>query len=631
MRDEKFKRKLTAILSADATGYSRLMGQDDVATVQLLKRCQKIMDDVIRQHHGRIIDSPGDNLLAEFPSVVEAAKCALVIQDSLQEPLTSLPEDRKMRFRIGINLGDVIVDGDRIYGDGVNIAARLEGLAPPGGICISGSAYDQIQNKMAFNCNYIGEQKVKNIAAPIRAYTIKADDEAAGTCSVSQVNNAPKHRLRLVLVLATLAVAVAVAIYLWLGGPNRETKVSPSTASQMASGATPEKPSIGVLPFNNFSADKEQDFFCDGITSDIITDLTKFRQLSVTAAHTVFQYKGKSIDIRKLGRELNVGYLLKGSIQKTDDRIRINVQLIDTAKGDHVWADRYNEKLENIFLLQDKIIQTIVSTLAIQIGDAERLRVMRKDTRNYRAYDYYIHGIGQMMHRTRSANSKARRLLEKAIEIDPEYASAYAALGWYYALQADFGWTEFIDQSYHRAMALAQKALNIDNSQASAYELRGSVYARTGQYDLAVADLQHALELNPNDVGLQLEMGHVFFYSGQTERAIQHLEKGLRFNLDWRGGIADMELGLAYYLRGRYEDAVNIVRRGMSRQKDFVGHYITLAAVYAQMGRVDDAENAARKVLKMHPFFEVNDYGSAFRDPSDREKIADGLRKAGLK
>jgi adenylate cyclase len=628
MTNETFKRKLAAILSADAKGYSRLMGQDDVATVRMLKSCQEIMGETIRRHNGRVIDSPGDNLLAEFASVVEAVKAALKIQEELKKHAGEFAKDQRMPFRIGINLGDVIVDEDRLYGDGVNIAARLEGLAEAGGICISGSAYDQVQHKLVFGSEYIGEQQVKNIAAPVKVYKIWTGDRAVANGASSKPRKA-RSRLWLAVAVIALMVATAGSVYKWRAVPVQKSNLVESRVSQKEVHSFPDKPSIAVLPFSNLSADTDQEYFSDGITNDIITDLTKFRKLSVIASHTVFQFKGKSIDARELGRSLNVRYLLEGSIQKTNGRIRINVQLIDTTNGNHVWADRYDRKAEDIFNLQDDIIQTIVGKLAIKIEAAERSRVMRKDTTSYQAYDYYIRGTGYLIQRTRSANSKAKQLLEKAIEIDPQYASAYTALGWYYDQQVDFGWTEFPGQAYERALGLAQKALSLDDSQISAYELRGNIYTRRAQYDLALVDLQHALELNPNDSRIQLELGDALLYSGQTDEAIKYLEAGLRASPSANPG-AYMELGLAYYLKDRYLDAVKILQQGLAKKPDFLGHHIVIAATYARLDRIDEAKNSAQKVMRLHPFFEVDGYGTVFKNPSDREKIIVGLREAGL-
>ncbi|MGD9358584.1 MAG: tetratricopeptide repeat protein [Desulfobacterales bacterium] len=628
MTQEGLTRKLTAILSADAEGYSRLMGDDEDATIRTLTSYIEAMRNCIQEHRGRVVDAPGDNLLAEFASVVDAVSCAAAIQKRLFALNAKLPEERKMQFRIGINLGDVVAEGDRIYGDGVNIAARLEGLAEGGGICISRSAYDQVKNKLDLGYKYLGEHTVKNIADPVRVYRVLMAPEAAGKVLGEKRTRLKQWHLGVVAVSVLILVATAAAIWYvyFQSEPSDETAaLEPKTASSMS-----EKPAIAVLPFKNLSQDPQQEYFSDGITNDIITDLSKFRNLFVIASNTVFTYKGKSVKITELGKELSVQYVLEGSVQAAGERVRINAQLIDATIGNQIWAQRYDRSKKDLFTLQDEIIETIVRTLEFKIETAELIRVMHKDTTNYQAYDYLIRGTWYRLQSTRSSIRKARQMFEKAIELDSQYASAYTALGWCYHLQVEFGWTEFIEQTSQRAVSLAQKALSLDDFQPSAHELLGSIYIRKGQYDLAIAELQQALNLNPNDALFHSEMGEVLLYAGQTDTAIKFMETGLRFNPRPEPGIY-MELGLAYYLKKRYEDAVKALQKGLAKKPDFVGHLIVLTAAYAQLGNAEDAKLSAQKVLRRHPFFEVESYGTIFQILSDRKHLRDGLRKAGLK
>lgn len=628
MTQEGLTRKLTAILSADAEGYSRLMGDDEDATIRTLTSYIEAMRNCIQEHRGRVVDAPGDNLLAEFASVVDAVSCAAAIQKRLFALNAKLPEERKMQFRIGINLGDVVAEGDRIYGDGVNIAARLEGLAEGGGICISRSAYDQVKNKLDLGYKYLGEHTVKNIADPVRVYRVLMAPEAAGKVLGEKRSGLKQWHLGVVAVSVLILVATAAAIWYvyFQSEPSDETAaLEPKTASSMS-----EKPAIAVLPFKNLSQDPQQEYFSDGITNDIITDLSKFRNLFVIASNTVFTYKGKSVKITELGKELSVQYVLEGSVQAAGERVRINAQLIDATIGNQIWAQRYDRSKKDLFTLQDEIIETIVRTLEFKIETAELIRVMHKDTTNYQAYDYLIRGTWYRLQSTRSSIRKARQMFEKAIELDSQYASAYTALGWCYHLQVEFGWTEFIEQTSQRAVSLAQKALSLDDFQPSAHELLGSIYIRKGQYDLAIAELQQALNLNPNDALFHSEMGEVLLYAGQTDTAIKFMETGLRFNPRPEPGIY-MELGLAYYLKKRYEDAVKALQKGLAKKPDFVGHLIVLTAAYAQLGNAEDAKLSAQKVLRRHPFFEVESYGTIFQILSDRKHLRDGLRKAGLK
>ena len=628
MTQEGLTRKLTAILSADAEGYSRLMGDDEDSTIRTLTSYIETMRTCIQDHRGRVVDAPGDNLLAEFASVVDAVSCAAAVQKRLFELNAKLPEKRKMQFRIGINLGDVVAEGDRIYGDGVNIAARLEGLAEGGGICISRSAYDQVKNKLDLGYKYLGEHTVKNIADPVRVYRVLMKPEAAGKVFGEKRPRLIQWTLGVVAVSVLILGATAVAIWYFYF----RSAPSPETAASTLKTAFPisEIPAIAVLPFKNLSEDPEQEYFSDGITNDIITDLSKFRNLFVIASNTVFTFKGKSVKITELGKELSVQYVLEGSVQEAGQRVRINARLIDATTGNQIWAQRYDRSKKDLFTLQDEIIQTIVRTLEFKIETAELARVMHKDTTNYQAYDYLIRGTWYRLQSTRSSIRKARQMFEKAIELDSQYASAYTALGWCYHLQVEFGWTEFIEQTSQRAVSLAQKALSLDDFQPSAHELLGSIYIRQGQYDLAIAELQQALDLNPNDALFHSEMGEVLLYSGQTDAAIKFMETGLRYNPRPAPGIY-MELGLAYYLKERYDDAVRILQQGLAKKPDFVGHLIVLTAAYAQLGRAEDAKLSAQKVLRRHPFFEVESYATIFQNLSNRKHLRDGLRKAGMK
>jgi adenylate cyclase len=392
----------------------------------------------------------------------------------------------------------------------------------------------------------------------------------------------------------------------------------------------PGKASIAVLPFKNLGGDPEQEYFSDGITNDIITDLSKFRQLFVIASNTIFTYKGKPVRVKDVGRDLGVRYVLEGSVQKAGKQVRINAQLIDATTGHHLWAERYERDLTDVFVLQDEIVQTIVTKLALQIDEAERIRAIRKVTESLEAYDYVLRGFDYLRAATRPENSKARQMFERAIELDPRYASAYVALGRSYYESASYGWTEFPNQALQRAHDLAQTALSLEESNGSAHTLLGEVYVRLRQYDLAASELRRAIELNPNDARSYNTLGSVMLYSGRTDNAIKSLEAALRFD-PRRGPGYYMELALAYYLKRRYQDSVRTLEKGLSRRPDFVGYHMALAAAYAQLGRSEDAANSAATVLRLHPFFEVDSYGSVFRNPKDRAAIIEGLRKAGLK
>jgi adenylate cyclase len=628
MASENFKRKLVAIISADVQGYSRLMGQDDDTTVRTLKAYREIIFYLVNNHNGRVVDSPGDNILAEFASIVDAVRCAVDIQKVLKSKNAALPENQKMEFRIGVNLGDVIEDEGRIYGDGVNITARLEGLSKGGGICISRTAFEQVKNKLSLGYEDLGEHTVKNIIEPVRVYRVLMDPNADGqVISDERSGLKSSRRAKVIGVVIFFGIAALAAYHFYF----RSAPLSKKPASEAKTSISfNEKPSIAVLPFKNLSGSPEQEYFSDGITNDIITDLSKFRELSVIASNTVFTYKNQSVKVKDIHRDLGVRYVLEGSVQKTGGKVRINVQLIDAAADYHLWAERYDKDFKDLFKLQNELVQSIVARLAIRIDETERKRVMRKYTDDLQAYDYLLRGWEYIYQNTREGNIEARRMFQRAIDIDPRYSSAYAALAWSHLFDFFYGWTMFPEKSLERALDLAKKALSFEENSAPAHSALGTVYLRRTQYDLAISELQQAIELNPNDTQSQGQLGSVMLYSGRKDAAIHWLESAIRLNPHvYMGNF--MLLGQAYYLNGQYEDAITILNKGLARNPNYVGHHIMLAAAYAQAGRTKEAKRSAANVLRLDPFFEVGTYGTVFRNPEDRSNIVDGLRKAGLK
>jgi len=628
MTKERLTRKIRAILSADAVGYSRLMQENEERTINAIVDSRSLMSETITQFKGRVVDAPGDNLLAEFASVVDAIECAVEIQRKLKAKHDDQPNGNKLKFRIGVNLGDIVQRNDRIYGNGVNIAARIESLADPEGIFISHTAYDQVKNKLEFGYEYMGEHHVKNIAEPVRVYRILADPENSG-----KMIGTKKVKLRGrkwgILAAAVILILMSVTTIVWHFYllPAQQSKKLASRHKMAAS--LPEKPSIAVLPFKNIGGDPEQEYFSDGITNDIISDLSKFNELFVIASNSVFAYKGKPVTVQKVNEELGARYILWGSVQKAKDKIRVNAQLIDAASGHNIWAERYFRDLKNLFAVQDDIVQSIVTTLAVKIDTEERERVMRKDTENLEAYDYVLRGWEYYLRSTRSANTKAQHMFEKAITLDQRYATAYVGLGQTYMVEFAYGWTEFSNQALQRAHDLAQKALSIDETTASAHALLGEVFRYRMQYDLAIREYKRAIELNPNDANSHAELGAIMNYSGKTNLAIKELETSFSFNPHMRPSNY-MQLGFAYYLVGRYDDAIDALEQGLSWYPDNVFIYIPLAAAYARVGRLKEAARVATKVRKLRPFFEVDNYGTAFINPTDRSRIIDGLRQAGL-
>jgi adenylate cyclase len=618
----KVERKLTAILYADVAGYSRLTGLDEEGTHLVLSNALDSITASIESQNGVVLHYAGDAVLAEFASVVNALTCAVAIQRDLEVRNKDVPEERKLEFRIGINLGDVIVDRQEIYGDGVNVAARLESLAEPSGICISRSVLDQVKNKMELGYEYLGEQKVKNIAEPIQAYKVILEPKIARA-----VVGGRKLRLK-----RTQWMALGISLFLLLAVGTiilRSDYFRP--ARQVSEGMieTPAIPSIAVLPFKNLSGDPDQDYFSDGITEDIITDLSKFRELFVIASNTVFTYKGKSVKVQEVSQELGVQYVLEGSVQRSDDKVRINAQLIDGTTGRHHWAERYVRDFDDLFALQDEIVQTIVGTLAIKVDAAERNRAMRTSTENLKAYDYVLRGREFRSRVTSSANSEARRMFQRAIELDLRYSAAYVDLGWSYFDSIRYGWTASPSEALQNAHDLAQQALGIEESNAGAHRLLGAVYLKWTQYDLAESEFNRALEINPNDAESHDALGAVWLYTGQVQAAVEAVETALRFNPNLHVSSL-FHLALAYYLDGQYDGAIRVMEQSLGRNPDIVVHHVILAAAHAQANHPEEATRAAAEVRRLHPFFEVGSFGSAFRDEADRKKLAEGLRKAGL-
>ena len=474
MNAGSYNRKISAIWSADVAGYSRLMGDDEEGTVRTLTRYRAVMSDLIGQHRGRVVDSPGDNLLAEFSSVVDALRCAWDVQQELVNRNAELPENRRMLFRIGINLGDVIEEKGELYGDGVNVAARLESLAEPGGIHLSGAVYDQVKHKLPFQFEFTGEQAVKNIQDPVRAYRVVIGSENQPGRIRNQAKKQKRSRTGMLLILAAAIALLGVGFYYWVAMHGRALSGKPPESGAPHDPLS-QRASIAVLPFKNLSGDSEQEYFSDGITNDIITDLSRFRNLLVIASNTVFLYKGKTVNVNNVGQELGVRYVLEGSVQKAGDNVRINAQLINAANGTHVWAERYHREYRDIFKLQGDIVQAIVTKLAIKTFQFDQARAMRKKPQDLLAYDYLLRGYAYYHQRTRAAYSLAREMFAKAVALDPYYADAYVGSGLLEYGKVGYGWTEFPDRALTSAFTFGQKALTIDESNAAAHSLLSSV------------------------------------------------------------------------------------------------------------------------------------------------------------
>jgi len=584
MTSEAFKRKLTAILSADAKDYSRLMGEDETATVQTITAYREAMSRIIQKYRGRVVDSPGDNMLAEFASVVDATECAVKIQEDLKNRNAELPEDRRMAFRIGINLGDVIEDGERIYGDGLNIAARLEGLAEPGGICISGTVYDQVKNKISFEYEFLGNHTVKNIKEPVRVYRIMMD-------SSREAQTATEEKMTLAL---------------------------------------PEKPSIAVLPFTNMSGDPEQEYFSDGITEDVITDLSKISGLFVIARNSVFTYKDRPVKVQQVSKELGVRYVLEGSVRKAGERVRITAQLVDASSGGHIWADRYDRNLGDIFALQDEVTHRIVTVLAVKLGEEERKHIAQKDTDNLLAYDYFLRGLEFYNRFTKEANNQARLMFKKAVDLDPKYAMAYVKVGWTHLVEWFSGWSQD-PRSLDRAFELVTKAISLDVAVQGSHCLLGNIYLWKKQHDKALALFDEPEDVNPNYAEVFAELGSFLNFSGRPQDAIEVIEKAIRLDPLFPYNL--FNLGHAYFLVKQYQEALTVLEKAIDAMPDFFPTRAFLAATYFELGREEEARAETLELRKVSPGTTLDIWQARlpYKNQSDLDRILTALRKAGMK
>jgi len=629
MAAEDFKRKLTAVFSADVAGYSRLMGDDEAATVKTLENYKQVMFSLIKQHRGRVIDSPGDNLLAEFASVVDAVQCGVAVQKELHARNADLPENRRMEFRIGINLGDVIEEGDRIYGDGVNIAARLESCADPGGICVSKTTFDQIESKLPLGYEFLGEQEVKNIAKPVGAYRVLMEPRV--TVAGKSRPSAAVWRRKGVLAGALAVLLVIIGALLW-NFYFRPPPIEPASKDKMAF-PLPDKASIAVLPFVNMSGDPKDEYFSDGLTEQIITGLSRVDKMFVIARNSTFVYKGKAVKVQKVAEELGVRYVMEGSVQKSGDRVRITAQLIDALTGRHIWSEKYDRELKDIFALQDEITMKIVLGTRVELTEGEQARVWMKSsqTKNMVAFEKYLQGQVYGRRATKQDSDTARRFYEEAIALDPNYIWPYVNLGLRHFFDARLGFSESPAKSFKTAYELAQKALAMDESNDVAHSLLACIYAVNRQYDKALPEAERAVALNPNGSEAYIYLGGIIGCSGRWEESVSYIQMSIRLNPipeAWKYQI----LGRSYFMLGQYDEAVVELKKALQVDPGFLFAHIYLAACYSSMGRDAEAASAAKEVLRINPRFSVESHAKTlpYKDKADVDREVAALRKAGL-
>jgi TolB-like protein/class 3 adenylate cyclase/Tfp pilus assembly protein PilF len=617
MTDPSSRRKLAAIFSADVVGYSRLMAANEAATVETLKSYRDIIGRLVVGRGGRVVNAPGDALLAEFPSAVEAVQTAVEIQKSLEGHNAELEAERRMRFRIGVNLGDVIEEADgTIYGDGVNIAARMESLAASGGVCISSAVYDAVEGKLPFGFDFLGKQRVKNIDKPVAVYRVKLD----GAPSRPASRHSALHRIgaKQLGMLAAGLLFVIAAIF-W------------RMTDRSSGPALPDKPSVAVLPFDNIGDDPQWERFADGVTEDIITDLSHSRDLIVIARNSTEVYKGRPIDVRQIGRDLGVKYVLEGSIQSMGERIRVTAQLIEAASGSHVWSERYDRPVGDLFAVQNDVTQRVAATVAGAEGvvaEAERSLLRRKPPANLTAFDTYLLGMEAKHKVTKESLNEAEDLFRKAIGLDPQLARAYYGLATVQVYLIDLGLAPSVEEALAKMMDVAQKGVALDPEDGNTHLALGGAYAYQGKAEQALAEFDRAETLSPSDADLLLVIAWTIPAFGETERAVSLAERALMLNPhypDWY----NQGLRLVFFFGGQFEKSVKyglLVKEPLALDQAF------LAMAYAYLGRTSDAEAAAANVMKLDPAWIAERYLSEAGGYADKEAelFVNGARKAGL-
>jgi adenylate cyclase len=626
MTTQAYKRKLTAIVSADVKGYSRLMGDDDEATVSTITSYREVVSKVVQKHRGRVVDSPGDNILAEFASVIDAVSGAVEIQEEIRVRNDKLPDERKMEFRIGVNLGDVIHEENRIYGDGVNVAARVESLADPGGICVSGTVFDQIESKLPLGYEFLGEQNVKNIAKPVRVYKALMDPDAVGKV-IGEQGAAPRRGQRTALVVLAVLLLIVGGLLIW------RTAFPPVQVASVEKMAfpLPDRPSIAVLPFDNLSKDPEQEYFSDGLTEEIITALSSVPKLFVIARNSSFTYKGKPVKVQQVSEELGVQYVLEGSVRKGGDKIRITAQLIDAITGNHLWAEQYDRDLKDIFAVQDEITKNIITAMQVKLTEGEEVKAASKGTKNLEAYLKYLQATELINKVNPESNALAKKLAKEAIVLDPDYAWAYYVLGRSYMMDVWVKTSKSPKESIGEAIELVKKAIALDATNSNAHGLLGFLYSMTNQHDKALAQAEKTVALNPNSAMAHFIVGKTLFFAGRCEESIPEYKKAIRLNPIPPGNLF-WSLGLSYAYIEQYEKAIKWCEKAVHQEPNDLLARIMMTVVYSLSGQDKKARVEAAEVLRIQPKFSLEKFKKklTYKREEDREKFLGALRKAGL-
>jgi adenylate cyclase len=624
------ERRLAAILAADVVGYSRLTEADEEATVRALNACRQVIDGLVAEHRGRVFGSAGDSVVAEFRSPIEAVRCAVDIQSELEAHNVDLPEDRRMRLRIGVNLGDVIVEGDNLLGDGVNIAARLETLADAGGICLSRPVFDQVKKQLDLGYEYLGEHEVKNIAEPVPVYRVLTAPEAAGRI-IGEARRAQQAWKPAALAAATVVLIGVAAAVTWLRP--WEPTVEPASVERMAF-LLPDKPSIAVLPFDNLSGDAGQDHAADGLTEDIITALSQVSGLFVIARNSTFTYKGKPVKVQQVAEELGVRYVLEGSVQTSGDQLRISAQLIDALTGNHLWAERYDRDMTDLFALQDEITDRIVVALRVELTEGEQARVHRKHTRSVEAWNLLSKGTEHFYRVNRTDNAAARQWFEKAIEVDAGYALGYALLAWTHWQDAFHGWSEDRERSFERASFLAEKARALDDTLPDVYALQGAIHLFKREYDGAIEAAEKAVAYNPNHATNTALLAMILHNAGRPKEAIRTYKTAMRLSPYYPAWILE-DLGFSYLDAEQPDEALVAFEEFLEREPaaTHAAHaHLGRAIAYHVLGREDVARAEVAKAVEADAGISLTRFGqlSLNKDRAGLERGLATLRGLGL-
>jgi len=634
-------RRLAAIMFTDIVGFSRQMGADESRMLRLLDVHNQLIQHAVTEHHGHVIKTIGDAFLIDFPSVVHAVQCAQQIQTQLRTHNAEKEKTEQIHVRIGIHLGDIVQRDSDVFGDGVNIGSRLQTLAEPDTICISDVVYRDVVKKLDLGTVVsLGKPKLKNIAERFPVYAL-LPTPPTGLRQRSQVQRLklshrvrPAHRVAAGVVLALIAgglITTQSSFFSSIRNPPVPSVGGQSSIRTQEALPLPDKPSIVVLPFDNMSKDPDQDYFSDGITEDLTSALSKISSLFVIARNSAFTYKGKAVKVQDINRELGVRYVLEGSVRKADNQVRITAQLIDATTGGHVWSERYDRPLQDIFALQDEVVRKIVTTLKLQLTVQEQGMLVRKTTDNLEAYDYFLRGLESLNRSTQEANAQARQMFEKVLELDPQYAEAYAFLGLTYEREWGFQWSQD-PQTLERELVLAQQAVALDDSLPLAHLALGRVSLWKKQHDQAIAEAERAIALDPNDAIGYWWLGVILNFAGRPEEAIGLIEKAMRLNPHYPP-VYLFSLGQSYHLIGRYEEAIAAFKKVLTRNPNLLPAHQDLATIYSGLGREKEAGAEVAEILKISPKYslEVMRQILPYKDPAVLERQLAALRKAGLK